>query len=138
MCSRLLKLSLRHFSESSIRKEFCLLKLYSEEQMKAIREDFEEEFLQRPTVTTKKMFGCPSYTANEKLFAFFVTEGIVLTKLSDTERAEALSISGAKHFEHNQRVVKKWVRVPLKDQAALDSIKELIIRSYENALSAES
>jgi TfoX/Sxy family transcriptional regulator of competence genes len=114
------------------------MKLYSEEKMKAIREDFEEEFLQHPNVATKKMFGCPSYTANDKLFAFFVTEGIVLTKLLDSELAEALSVPGAQHFEHNQRLVKKWVRVPIKGQAALESVMQLIIKSYENALKAES
>ncbi len=102
--------------------------------MHTIREEFESEILQRPHVATKKMFGCPSYTAKDKLFAFLVTEGMVLTKLSETERTDALSIPGAQFFEHNQRVVKTWIRVPIKDTVALDKVMELVSKSYDNAL----
>ena len=114
------------------------MKIYSEIQMQSIREEFESEILQRPHVATKKMFGCPSYTAKDKLFAFLVTEGIVLTKLSETERTEALSIPGAQFFEHNHRVVKKWIRIPLEDLNSLSNVKELVTKSYENALKPEA
>ncbi len=111
------------------------MKLYSEDQMKAVREKFETEILQHPDVATKKMFGCPSYTAKGTLFAFLVTNGIVLTKLSEDERTEALSIPGGMLFEHNERVMKKWVRVPITDQSNMEEVMGLAIRSYEKALS---
>ena len=114
------------------------MKIYSENQMQLIREEFESEILQRPHVITKKMFGCPCYKAKDNLFAFLVTEGIVLTKLSETERTEALTIPGAQFFEQNHRVVKKWIRIPLKDQNSLNSVMDLVTQSYENALKPEA
>jgi len=108
------------------------MKLYSEDRMKAIRKEFELEILQHPYVKVKKMFGCPSYSVREKLFAFLVTEGIVLTELSKSELANALTIPGAQAFEHNERVVRKWVRVPIKDKKALQTIIPLVMKSYEN------
>ncbi len=105
--------------------------------MKEIRKTFEEDVLQRPHVKTKRMFGCPSYTAKRKLFAFFVTDGIVLTKLGEDQRVDALNVPGAQFFEHNQRVVKKWVRIPLNDTKALGTIQPFVNSSYENAMIEE-
>ncbi len=117
--------------------ELLFMKFYSESQMKMIREEFEEEILRCPHVATKKMFGCPSYTVKEKLFAFLVANGVVLTRLSDNDRIDALNVSGAQVFEHNQRVIKKWVRLPVKDHTALNAVMGLVMKSYQNALALE-
>lgn len=102
--------------------------------MKEIRKSFEEDVLQRPHVRTKRMFGCPSYTVKGRLFSFLVTDGIVFTKLDEDQRVDALSVPGAQFFEHNQRVVKKWVWIPLNNIEALDTIQAFLDRSYENAM----
>ena len=54
------------------------MKWYSEEETKELREAFEKEILKWPQVDFKKMFGCPCYLANGKMFAGMVTKGIVL------------------------------------------------------------
>jgi len=110
------------------------MKLYDEETMKELRELFEEEMLQQPHVKTKRMFGCPSYTVKDKLFAFLVTEGLVLTNLSNADRETALKRPGAQPFEHNQRVVKRWVRIPITIGKTLENIIPYVMKSYETAL----
>ncbi len=64
----MLKLSIRQQERKQV--ELITVKFYSEEQMKGIREEFEEEMLQHPNLSTKKMVGCPCYKAGEKLFVF--------------------------------------------------------------------
>jgi TfoX/Sxy family transcriptional regulator of competence genes len=110
------------------------LKLYDEETMKELRESFEEEILQRPNVKTKRMFGCPSYTVKDKLFAFLVTDGLVMTNLPDSDREVALERLGAQPFEHNQRVVKRWVRIPVTSEKILGEIMPFVMKSYETSL----
>ncbi len=55
---------------------------------------FEEEVLGPLDVTTKHVFGRPGYQAAGNLFAFLVTEGVVLTKLS-AEAQETLQVQHA-------------------------------------------
>ncbi|MFX0079128.1 MAG: hypothetical protein ACFE8O_07800 [Candidatus Hermodarchaeota archaeon] len=70
----------------------------------------------------------------DKLFAFLVTEGLVLTSLPDFEREVALKRPGAQPFEHNQRVVKRWVRIPVASEKSLGDIMPLVMKSYETSL----
>ena len=109
------------------------MKLYSEDEMKEVREILETEVLHKPAVTTKRMFGCPSYKVNNTLFGFLVTNGLVLTKLSDENLENALQISGARLFEHKGRVVKKWVQIPLKGPESLSDMIVWLWKSYEHA-----
>jgi hypothetical protein len=113
------------------------MKFYSEEKMKTIREEFEEEMLQQPHLSTKKMFGCPCYKAHERLFAFLVTNGIVLTRLSEDERVEAYNLPKAKSFESDTQVMKKWVQLPLDDKSAFEEVMPYVMKSYQNALDEE-
>jgi hypothetical protein len=62
------------------------MQYYNEEKMHNLRLRIEEEILNWPNVTTKKMYGCPCYKNKEKLFAFLVTDGVVLTKVSDQDK----------------------------------------------------
>ncbi len=55
------------------------MKLYAEEEARRTRLRFEEEVLDWPEVTTKKMFGCPGYQAAGTLFAILITRGLVMT-----------------------------------------------------------
>ncbi len=62
------------------------MQYYNEEKMQNLRLKLENEILNWPNVTTKKMYGCPCYKYKEKLFAFLVTDGVVLTKASDQDK----------------------------------------------------
>ncbi|MFX1576732.1 MAG: hypothetical protein ACFFCF_06125 [Promethearchaeota archaeon] len=114
------------------------MKFYSEDKMKQIREEFEDEILQHPHLSTNKMFGCPCYKADEKLFAILVTDSVVLTRLSEDEQVDAYNAPGAKSFESDQRMMKKWVQLPIKDKASLEKVMPWVMKSYQNALALRS
>lgn len=110
------------------------MKYYSEEDTKDLRLGFEEKVLRWPQVGTKKMFGCPCYQAGGKLFAFLVTNGIVVTQLAQSER-EALSRQHQTTFFHaGKKIVQNWVRVPVEDKSALVQVMPFVRKSYESVL----
>ena len=60
------------------------MQYYNEEKMHDFRLRLEKEIMSWPGVTTKKMYGCPCYKYKDKLFAFMVTDGVVLMKVSES------------------------------------------------------
>lgn len=112
------------------------MKYYSEEDMKDLRRVFEKEVLSWPEVSTKRMFGCPCYQADKKPFAFLVTDGLVITQLSDHDR-EALA---GKHetgpFRAGKRTIKAWPRISVRSNTELAELVPYVRKSYENALKA--
>jgi len=102
--------------------------------MKETREILESEVLHKPEVTTKRMFGCPCYMVKNALFGFLVTEGLVLTKLPEGDREEALKIPGADFFKSRNRVMRKWVQIPLKGPEVLPDVITWLWKSYEHAM----
>jgi len=64
------------------------MQYYNEAKMHNLRLKIEKEILSWPNVTTKKMYGCPCYKNKEKLFAFLVTDGVVLTKVSEQDKIQ--------------------------------------------------
>ncbi len=110
------------------------MKYYSEEDTKDLRLSFEAHVLSWPKVGTKKMFGCPCYKANGRLFAFLVTNGIVITQLEQTD-SEALSRRyKTTFFQAGKKLVKGWLKLQIKDLKELDKIMPFIKRSYESAI----
>jgi hypothetical protein len=101
--------------------------------MKETREILEAEALHKPEVTTKLMFGCPGYKVKNRLFGFLVTKGLVLTKLHDSDREEALKISGADFFKPGKRVMRKWIQIPLNGPEELPDVITWLWKSYEHA-----
>jgi hypothetical protein len=109
------------------------VKLYSDDIMRETREILESEVLDKPEVTTKRMFGCPCYKVKKALFGFLVTEGLVITKLPEADRDAALKIPGADFFKPGNRVMQKWVQIPLKGPEALPDVLAWLWKSYEHA-----
>jgi len=112
------------------------LKYYSEDEMKDIREAVDKEILNWPKVTTKKMFGCPCYKANNKLFGFIVTNGIVLTKLTDIEREEVSKKLVSEPFRAGSRTMKGWPQIEITNKTEIKKILPYFKKSYDNALKA--
>ncbi len=110
------------------------MKYYLEENMKDVRLRFEKRILRWLEVSTKKMFGCPSYQANGKLFAFLVTNGIVITQLTPAEREKLSHQHETAFFAASDKTVQNWLRVPIKHARHLDQSMSFVRRSYENAL----
>ena len=105
--------------------------------MRGIRLALETEILGWPDVTTKKMFGCPCYQAAGKLFAFIVTKGLVLTQLKQADRQKLSSLHNTSFFKAGKRIVKKWLKIPLKDKGDLNELMPFVRKSYEEALLKE-
>lgn len=95
---------------------------------------FEATVLRWPEVSTRKMFGSPAYLANGKLFAFFVSDALVITKLSEAERDELAGDYPVEPFQTGSRIIRSWVRAPVVDESDLDHLLPYITASYEVAL----
>jgi hypothetical protein len=55
------------------------MKYYDEDVSGNLRLRLENEVMDWPHVSTKKMFGCPCYMVKKNIFVFLVTNGIVIT-----------------------------------------------------------
>jgi len=109
------------------------MKYYSEEETRDLRLAFEGQVLSWPRVTKKKMFGCPSYKADEKLFAFLVTKGVVIAKLDKNDR-EAISSIYPTTFQAGKRTVQNWVKISIENKSDIDKIIPFVKKSYNNAV----
>lgn len=99
--------------------------------MKSIRAAFERQVLRWPHVRARKVFGCPSYLVRDKLFSFLVTNGIVVTHLSPTDRDVLSRKRATTSFRAGARDVRKSVKVSVNDAEELDWIFPFVRRSYE-------
>ncbi len=110
------------------------MKYYSEEASKAFRVKFEEEVLGWPQVSAKKMFGCPCYQANGKLFAFLVTNGVVITRLDQKDRETLSRQHQTTPFRGGRRVVQNWHRLSIENKNGLNAVMSFVRKSYQSAL----
>ncbi len=109
------------------------MRYYSEQTMKLLRTGLERQVLCWPGVTAKTMFGCPCYLARGVLFAFLVTGGVVMTQLPTADADELVRRRGAGPFEAGRRLVRAWIRVPVRS-GDLDAVLRFVRRSYEATL----
>lgn len=107
---------------------------YSESEAKELRQKIEDTVLAWPDVQKKMMFGSPSYTARGTIFMMLVTGGIILTRLGQAEKDALLSDPDAGYFEGHGRVMKKWIRISIRDLSAVDIFMPSLKSSYRNAL----
>lgn len=110
------------------------MKNYSEEAAEPLRSRFEEKVLRWPKVSARKMFGCPSYQADGKLFAFLVTNGIVITQLTQADRESVSRQHHATPFRSGRKVVQKWMRLSIDQTGDPDRVMRFVRKSYEAAL----
>ena len=107
------------------------MKYYDETQMGEIREALEAEILPWHGVSSKEMMGCLCYFHGKSFFAVLVTKGIVITKLSEQQRATLSKQRKGEPFEMAGRTVKTWIRVPLNRREDLRGILSFVKQSYE-------
>ena len=106
------------------------MQYYNEEKMHIFRLSLEKEILIWPDVTTRKMYGCPCYKYKDKLFAFLVTDGVVLTKASDQDKVKLLQEFTTKPFKAATRTMTGWPQIPLDKTSDLKKILLFIRKSY--------
>ena len=109
------------------------MKYYSEEHTGKVRVGFEEKVRRWPQISTKKMFGCPCYHVNGKLFAFLVTNGIVITQLDEPDREASSRQHQTTGFQAGKKTVQHWVRLSVENRRDLERIMPFVRKSYEAA-----
>jgi len=110
------------------------MQYYDEEQAGALRAALEKKILEWPQVDTRRMFGCPAYVADARLFAFLVTEGVVITQLRLRDRQALAQDYQTEPFQAGERVIERWVKVSVPGPDKLPRLMRFIKRSYETAL----
>jgi hypothetical protein len=109
------------------------MQYYNAEKMQSIRLRIEKEILSWPHVTTKKMYGCPCYKFKEKLFAFLVTDGVVLTKASEQDKIKLSKEFQIKPFQAATRTMKGWPQIPVNESSDLEKIIPFIKNSCNHS-----
>ncbi len=109
------------------------MQYYNEEKMKKFRLAMEREILKWSDVTTKKMYGCPCYTHKDKLFAFLVTGGVVLTKTSEQDKMRLSKEFAIQPFQASTRTMKGWPQIPVDETSDLEKIILFIKKSYNHS-----
>ena len=107
---------------------------YTEEEGHALREAFEKEVLVWPTVDTRRMFGCPAYLADGKLFAFLVSDGVVITQIRKRDRETLTEDFHTESFTAGEREIERWRRVHINSVEQLNRVIAYVKKSYELVL----
>jgi hypothetical protein len=107
---------------------------YTESEAKELRRAFEHQVLHWPNVTTRRMFGCPAYLVDGKLFAFLVTRGIVITQIRKRDREHLEGVFSTETFKAGEREITRWLQVNLDDLEPLDRIMSTVRKSYNTVL----
>jgi hypothetical protein len=110
------------------------MKYFDENKMGEIRKALEKEVLRWPGVSVKEMMGCLCYFYGNRFFAFLVTKGIVITKLSEDYRVELSNNVGGEPFEMAGKTAKTWIKVTLKEPQEVRTILPFVKKSYESAV----
>ena len=114
------------------------MQYFDAEQGEELKLAFEDLVLDWPSVAAKTMFGCPSYRADDTIFAVLVTDGVVLTRLPSDERTQLEQLFDTAPFEASGRTVADWVTVPVDGGSALGALRPYLEASYETALAEVS
>ncbi len=113
------------------------MKYYSETADHDLRLNFESEVRVWPKVTARKMFGCPCYQANGKLFALVVSGAIVITHVTAEDRETLVTQFLAEPFQPGQKTVQAWLRVPAQFKTDIVKLIPYLQKSYQAALAIQ-
>lgn len=105
------------------------MKYYDDAVMRERRVAFEKRLGTNLGISMKNMFGCPCYKIDGGLFAFLVTDGLVLTQLEDRDRHRLLDEFCGEPFQAGTKTVHTWVQVPLASQDQLADYWPFVRRS---------
>lgn len=109
------------------------MRYYDENTMQQIRAAMDQVVTRWPNVESRKMFGCPCYRADGRLFAFLVTGHLVLTKLSDKARTKIAGRFETSPFQAGSKRVASWLQIPCPTVVAFRKLRSFLRCSYEAA-----
>lgn len=108
---------------------------YTETEGKPLRELFEAQVLSWPKVTMRWMFGCPAYLVDGKLFAFLLSQGVVITQIRKRDREAFAGLYETEPFKAGEREIERWLQVNLgDDRTYFDRVMALVRKSYDTIL----
>ncbi len=88
-----------------------------------------EELLSWPGVTTRRMFGCDTFFAGPKMFAFLLSDGLVV-KAAPEERDSLLARPNVEPMRMGNGVrFGDWLKVAIEQEADFDLAIDLAGRS---------
>ena len=119
---------------SASSEEGIAMQHHLEEVSQELQSLFEIEVLHWPGVTTRQMFGYPSYQVKDRLFAFLVAGDVVLTQLRSADRESLARHHAIQKFKTGERELKYWVRITVKDKRDLGVVMPFVRKSYEITL----
>jgi len=126
--------SLFQIIDKDYNKKVIDMKYYSEDETNEIRLALEAEILKWYKVDFKKMFGCPCYMANGRLFVFLVTKGIVITRLGEADIVELSKRQKTTSFQAGNKDMKNWRQISLGKTRELYPLMSFVKKSYDEAL----
>jgi len=106
------------------------MKYFDTEKMRETREELDREILKWPGVSSREMMGCLCYLHGKNMIAFLVTDGIVISKLSEQEQNELSKLSKKIAFKMGGKPFRKLVW-ELKTRENLRTILPFIKKSYQ-------
>ncbi len=98
--------------------------------MREIREELEKEILKWPEVSSREVMGCLCYLHGKNMIAFLVTDGIVISKLSEQEQNDLSKLSKRVSFKMGGKTIRKPVW-ELKTRENLRTILPFLKKSYQ-------
>lgn len=104
------------------------MRYYDEVLMQTRRVAFEKGLPRTPGLTVKKMFGCPCYKQDGKLFAFLVTDGLVLTQIDAKDRERLVAKFQGAAFHAGKKTVEAWVQLPFQSRNQLEDYLPSLLR----------
>jgi hypothetical protein len=109
------------------------MKYFDTEKMGQIRDELEKEILRWPGVSSREMMGCLCYLHDRNMIAFLVTDGIVISKLSEQEQKDLSKLSNRMSFKMGGKTIRKPVW-QLRTRENLQTILPFLKKSYQTTL----
>ena len=106
------------------------MRYFDKEKMGRIGDEQEKEILKWPAVSGREMMGCLCYLHGKKMIGFLVTDGIVISKLSEQDQTDLSKVSKRVSFKMSGKTIWKPVW-ELKTRDNLLTILPFLKKSYQ-------
>ena len=75
--------------------------------------------------------GLDFYVEEGKLFAFLVTDGVVITQIRKHDREEIIGIYSTEAFRAGEREIGRWLTIRIDDLDRIERVMLMVRKSYD-------
>jgi hypothetical protein len=111
------------------------MKYFDIEKMGEIRRELDLEIQKWPGVSSREMMGCLCYLRGKNMIAFLVTNGIMISKLTEEEQSELSKQAKTVAFKMAGKPMRKPVW-NLKTSHDLQIVLPFVRKSYDATLAS--